>query len=91
MSLVKEPIGSRVLIRRKEAEEKVGEIIIPDVAKEPPQEGEVVFVGPDTKQAKVGHTAFFSKYAGTEVTIDGTTLVVLREDDVMLLTYEDAF
>ena len=87
------PLHDRVLVRRIEAEEKTaGGIIIPDTAKEKPQEGEVVAVGPgrmteDGKrvnmEVKKGDRVLIGKYSGTEVKIDGTEYVILREDDVL--------
>ena len=88
-----QPLQDRVLVKRLDAEEeKVGGIIIPDTAKEKPQEGEVVAVGPgkvtdDGKRqplgVKEGDKILFAKYAGTEVKIDGEDLLVMREDDVL--------
>ncbi|MBI3126244.1 MAG: co-chaperone GroES [Candidatus Tectomicrobia bacterium] len=88
-----QPLQDRILVKRLDAdEEKVGGIIIPDTAKEKPQEGEVVAVGPgkvtdDGKRqpvgVKEGDKILFAKYAGTEVKIDGEDLLVMREDDVL--------
>ena len=88
-----QPLQDRVLVKRLDAEEeKVGGIIIPDTAKEKPQEGEVVAVGPgkvtdDGKRqpvgVKEGDKILFAKYAGTEVKIDGEDFLVMREDDVL--------
>ena len=88
-----QPLQDRILVKRLDAEEeKVGGIIIPDTAKEKPQEGEVVAVGPgkvtdDGKRqpvgVKEGDKIIFAKYAGTEVKIDGEDLLVMREDDVL--------
>jgi chaperonin GroES len=82
-----------VLVKRLEAaEEKVGGIIIPDTAKEKPQEGNVLAVGPGKLQddgtrrpvgVVVGNKILFGKYAGTEITIDGEELLVLRESDLL--------
>ena len=87
------PLHDRVLIRRIEAAEKTaGGIIIPDTAKEKPQEGEVVAVGPgrlteDGKrvavEVKKGDRILVGKYSGTEVKIDGTEYVILREEEVL--------
>jgi chaperonin GroES len=86
------PLHDNVLIRRIEAaEEMQGGIIIPDTAKEKPQEGEVLAVGPGKLQddgtrrqvaVKVGEKVVFGKYAGTEVTVDGEELIILRESDL---------
>jgi chaperonin GroES len=87
------PLADRVLVRRIEEQESVrGGIIIPDTAKEKPQEGEVVAVGPgrlteDGKrivmEVKKGDRILIGKYSGTDVKIDGTEYVILREDDVL--------
>jgi len=87
------PLADRVLVRRiEEQETKRGGIIIPDTAKEKPQEGEIVAVGPgrmteDGKriamEVKKGDRILIGKYSGTEVKIDGTEYVILREDDVL--------
>ena len=87
------PLADRILVRRlEEAETKRGGIIIPDTAKEKPQQGEVVAVGPgklDDKgnriklEVKQGDRILMSKYAGTEVKIDGEDFVIMREDDVL--------
>ena len=87
------PLHDRVLVRRVEQEEKsAGGIIIPDTAKEKPQEGEVVAVGPGRKteegkliplDVKKGDRVLIGKYSGTDVKIDGTEYVILREDDVL--------
>jgi len=87
------PLADRILVKRVEEEEKTkGGIIIPDTAKEKPQEGKVVSVGPgrttdDGKlqpmNVKKGDKVLFSKYAGTEVTLDGEEHLIIREDDVL--------
>jgi chaperonin GroES len=87
------PLQDRVLIRRVEEEEKTsGGIIIPDTAKEKPQEGEVVATGKGRVRDDGSVTALdvkprdrvlFSKYAGTDVTLDGSDYTILREDDVL--------
>ena len=87
------PLADRVLARRIEEKETVrGGIIIPDTAKEKPQEGEVVAVGPGRKtedgkliplDVKKGDRILMGKYSGTDVKIDGTEYVILREDDVL--------
>lgn len=88
------PLGDRVVIKRLEAEEttKSG-IVLPGTAKEKPQEAEVVAVGPggvvDGKEirmeVKVGDKVLFSKYAGTEVKIDGEEYTILRQDDILAI------
>ncbi len=87
------PLHDRVLVRRVEAEEKTaGGIIIPDTAKEKPQEGEVVAAGTGAKaedgkvtplDVKAGDRVLFSKYGGTEVKVDGEDLIILRESDIL--------
>ncbi len=87
------PLQDRILIKRVASEEKsAGGIIIPDNAKEKPQEGEVVAVGAgkilaDGKiskpDVKVGDRVLFTKYAGSEVKLDGTEHLILREDDLL--------
>jgi chaperonin GroES len=87
------PLQDRILVKRLEGEEKTkGGIIIPDTAKEKPQEGKVVAVGKgktneDGKllplDVKKGDKILFSKYAGTEVQIEGDEHIIIREDDVL--------
>ncbi len=87
------PLHDRLLVKRLEEKEQVfGGIIIPDTAKEKPQEAKVLAVGPgrvtdDGKvqpiDVKVGDTVVFGKYAGTEVKVDGDELLIIREDDVL--------
>jgi chaperonin GroES len=87
------PLQDRVLVKRLEAEEKTASgLIIPDTAKEKPQEGEVIATGPGkvlengTKielTVKPGDKVLFSKYAGTEIKIDGTEYLIMREDDIL--------
>ena len=87
------PLHDRVAIRRIPFEEKTrGGIIIPDTAKEKPQEGEVVAVGPGTRDEKgkllppdvrVGDRVLFGKWSGTEVVIDGEDMLIMKETDIM--------
>jgi chaperonin GroES len=87
------PLHDRVIVERLEEEKKsAGGIIIPDAAKEKPMKGKVVAVGPGKRSddgklhpmdVKSGDTILFGKYSGTEVKIDGTEYVVMREDDIM--------
>lgn len=88
------PLADRVVVRPIEREETTkGGIVIPDTAKERPQEGEVVAVGPgkyeDGKrvpmEVKVGDRVLFAKYGGTEVKIDGDEYLVLRESDILAI------
>ena len=87
------PLHDRVLVRRVEAEEKTaGGIIIPDTAKEKPQEGEVLAVGSGARdesgkridmEVKAGDRILFGKWSGTEVRIDGQDLLIMKESDIM--------
>lgn len=87
------PLQDRVIVRRLEEEEKTkGGIIIPDTAKEKPMQGEVVAAGKGKVQddgkaspldVKVGDKVLFSKYAGTEVKIEGEEYLIMREDDIL--------
>jgi len=87
------PLHDRVVIRRVEAEEKTaGSIIIPDTAKEKPQQGEVVAVGPGARDesgkvapldVKAGDRVLFGKWSGTEVRIDGEDLLIMKESDIL--------
>ena len=87
------PLHDRVLVRRVEAEEKTaGGIIIPDSAKEKPQQGKVVAVGagkPDKDgkktplDVKSGDTILFGKYSGQEIKVDGREYLIMREDEVL--------
>ncbi|MBA3519642.1 MAG: co-chaperone GroES [Rhizobiales bacterium] len=87
------PLHDRIVIRRLEGEEKTkGGIIIPDTAKEKPQEGEVVAVGPGARDEsgklvpidlKAGDRVLFGKWSGSEVKIDGEELLIMKESDVM--------
>lgn len=87
------PLGDRVLVKRVEEESKTkGGIIIPDTAKEKPQEGEVVSAGPGARdesgkvnalELKTGDRILFGKWSGTEVKIDGEDLIIMKESDVL--------
>lgn len=87
------PLGDRVVIRPIEAEEKTASgIVLPDKAKEKPQEGEVVAVGNGRvldngtrleMDVKVGDRVIFSKYAGTEIKLDGEEYLIMRQDDIL--------
>ena len=87
------PLHDRVLVRRVEAEEKTaGGIIIPDTAKEKPQEGEVVAVGGGLRaengainplDVKAGDKILFGKWSGTEVKLDGEDLLIMKESDIL--------
>ena len=87
------PLHDRVLIKVLDSEEKTaGGIIIPDTAKEKPQEGEVVAVGPGAKKedgkvsamdVKVGDIVLFGKWSGTEVKINGEDMLIMKESDIL--------
>ena len=87
------PLHDRVVVRRIEEENKTrGGIIIPDTAKEKPQEGEVIAVGPGARDesgkiaaldVKAGDRVLFGKWSGTEVRIDGQDLLIMKESDIM--------
>lgn len=87
------PLHDRIIVRRLEEEEKTaGGIIIPDTAKEKPQQGEVVAVGNGKVldngeiaplQIKEGDRVLFAKWGGTDITIEGQELLIMREDDVL--------
>lgn len=87
------PLHDRVVVKRVESDEKTkGGIIIPDTAKEKPQEGEIVAVGPGARDedgklikldVQVGDRVLFGKWSGTEVKIDGQDLLIMKESDIM--------
>ena len=89
-----QPLDDRIVVRPSEAEETtVSGLVIPDTAKEKPQQGEVLAAGPGRRSEQtgeiiplgvnVGDTVVYSKYGGTEITVDGDELLVLRESDVL--------
>ncbi|MEM6304221.1 MAG: co-chaperone GroES [Pseudomonadota bacterium] len=87
------PLHDRVLVKRVESEEKTaGGLIIPDTAKEKPSEGEVVAVGDGARKdsgeliapaVSAGDRILFGKWSGTEVTVDGTEMLMMKESDIM--------
>ena len=87
------PLGDRIVVKPIEQEEVTkGGIILPDTAKEKPQEGEIIAVGPGklndegtriTMDVKVGDKVIYAKYAGTEVEIDGEKLLIMHDSDIM--------
>jgi chaperonin GroES len=86
------PLHDRVIVKRIEEKETVkGGIIIPDTAKEKPQEGEVIATGPGKREknevipldVKAGDRVLFGKYSGTEIVIDGQELLILREEEIL--------
>jgi len=94
------PLHDRVVVKRIDAEEKTaGGIIIPDTAKEKPQQGEVIAVGPGGRDesgklipidVKTGDRVLFGKWSGTEVKIDGTEYLIMKESDIMGVLVEEA-
>ena len=93
------PLHDRVLVRRVEAEEKTaGGIIIPDTAKEKPQEGKIIAVGPGARDeagklvpldVKAGDRILFGKWSGTEIKLDGEDYLIMKESDIMGVLEED--
>ena len=87
------PLHDRILVRRVEVEEKTaGGIIVPDTAKEKPQEGEVIAAGPGARgdsgqlqplDVKVGDRILFGKWSGTEIKLNGEDLIIMKESDVL--------
>jgi len=87
------PLGDRVLVKRVEEEQKTkGGIIIPDTAKEKPQEGEVIATGPGVRDdngkvqpldVKTGDKILFGKWSGSEVKLDGVELLIMKESDIL--------
>ena len=87
------PLHDRVLVKRVESEEKTkGGLIIPDTAKEKPAEGEIVAVGDGARKdsgeliapsVKAGDRVLFGKWSGTEVTVDGTEMLIMKESDIL--------
>jgi chaperonin GroES len=88
-----QPLGDRVLVKPTEKEEKTKSgIYLPDTAKEKPQEGEIIAVGPGKydetgkripMDLKVGDTVIYAKYGGTEIKVDGEEMMILRESDIL--------
>ncbi len=89
-----QPLDDRIVVQPSDAEETTASgLVIPDTAKEKPQQGEVLAVGPGRRSeqtgdvipldVKVGDKVLYSKYGGTEITVDGEDLLVLRESDVL--------
>lgn len=85
-----QPLGSRVVVKPSTGEEKTeGGIIIPDSAKEKPQQGDVIAVGKGTKdeemEVKVGDKVLYGKYAGTEVSIDDEDVLIMNQSDILAI------
>jgi len=83
------PLADRVLVEPLAAEEKVGGIYIPDTAKEKPQKGKVVAVGPGDKDNKVtlkiGDCVLYGKYSGTEINYEGSDYLIMKESDILAI------
>ncbi|MBQ9469745.1 MAG: co-chaperone GroES [Bacteroidales bacterium] len=84
------PLADRVLVKPMEAEVKTASgIFIPDTAKEKPQRGNVVAVGPGTKditmEVKTGDVVLYGKYSGTEINIDGTDYLIMKQSDILAI------
>ena len=98
MALKMKPLGNRVVIEPLESEEiTAGGIVLPETAKEKPQKGKVLSVGPGERDedgdyikmdVKEGDTVLFAKYAGTEIKMDGKKLLILRESDLLAIIVE---
>jgi len=87
-----EPLGDRIVIKQMEGEDQIGSIIVPETSKEKPGEGEVIAVGPGRRledgsllpvEVEVGDVILFGKYTGSQITVDGKDLIIIRESDVM--------
>ena len=83
------PLADRVLVKPAPAEEKIGGIIIPDTAKEKPQQGKVIAAGPGKKdepmEVKVGDEVLYGKYAGTEVTVEDKKYLIVKQSDILAI------
>ena len=83
------PLADRVLVEPLAAEEKVGGIYIPDTAKEKPQKGKVIAVGPGDKDNKVtlkiGDCVLYGKYSGTEINYEGSDYLIMKESDILAI------
>jgi chaperonin GroES len=98
MSITLKPLGNRVVVEPIEGEEiTAGGIVLPETAKEKPQKGKVISVGPGERDddgkyiqmdVKAGDTVLFAKYAGTEIKVDGKKLLILRESDLLAIVIE---
>ncbi len=94
MAMNIKPLADRVIVKPSEKETMKGGIIIPDTAKEKPQQGTIIAVGPGqisdsgervTPEVKKGDTVLYGKYSGTEVNVDGVDYLILRESDVLAI------
>ena len=90
INIMIKPLADRVLVEPKEAETKTASgLYIPDTAKEKPQEGKVIAVGPGKKdepmEVKVGYEVLYGKYAGTEVTVEGKKYLIVKQSDILAI------
>jgi chaperonin GroES len=90
MAISIKPLEDRIVVKANEAEQKTASgLVIPDTAKEKPQNGKVVAVGPGTKDekmtVKVGDTVLYGKYAGTELKLEGADYIMMRESDILAI------
>jgi chaperonin GroES len=94
MAIAIKPLADRVIVQPMEGETMKGGIIIPDTAKEKPQQGKIIAVGPGrvddngqrvAPEVKKGDTVLYGKYAGTEVTVQGADYLILREGDILAI------
>ncbi len=98
MSMTLKPLGNRVVIEPIEQEDITsGGIVLPETAKEKPQKGTILSVGPGERDedgkyipmdVKEGDTVLFAKYAGTEIKVDGDKLLILKESDILAIVFE---
>ncbi len=80
------PLADKIVVERTQAVEKTaGGIVIPDTAKEKPEQGKVISVGQDVKEVKGGDKVLFGKYSPTEVKIDGKEYLLIKEEDVLAI------
>jgi len=77
------PLAKRILVKRCEAAQKIGAILLPEGAKEKPKEGEIVAIGPEQKGLKVGERVLFGAYAGVQVSSDEGDFLVMSEEDIL--------
>jgi chaperonin GroES len=99
MSLNLKPLGDRLVVEPLEQEERTASgIVLPETAKEKPQKGTVLAVGPGarddkgqriTLDAQVGDTVLFAKYGGTEIKVDGKKLLILKENDILAIVVDE--
>lgn len=89
MSVKLKPLADRVLVEPLAAEEKVGGIYIPDTAKEKPQKGKVIAIGPGDKDNKmtvnIGDSVLYGKYSGTEINYEGSDYLIMKESDILAI------